>query len=355
MDDVVTLAPAANAVKPIVVSVKRKAFHSPLDAFWLEIQERPLKKPTIDIAKLSISGASSSRVEEPGPQKILVQHLETVESSEHTLDVLRSFMPNSSGELKSKDIDEKRRRSLERRRRFPILNKLDQLMIKAKERKEGVARNSRFEQIWRSRKPGTIDTEDKAIHDMCRLYEVIRVDKEPEIEEQQESRMDLDGDCKMVAEYLPLMREILPSAASEIESDIQNRMFKEDSSDEDDFYVYDFYVVKEDANVTVSDSEVPFPLIHVEDDFYDGRDDSEYETDDSNAENNIRNDYPEEEETTEDDEDEVMSSRSSDEESERESKTSGSQSEEEDKSRSKLHKEYEEELGDWSDNEYVYR
>lgn len=90
----ITSAPPTTK-KPVIVRVKRKAFQSPLDAFckywsfkfaflslslllifldyerWfcfplfglsgLEIQERPLKRPLIDFAKLSISDASSSR------------------------------------------------------------------------------------------------------------------------------------------------------------------------------------------------------------------------------------------------------------------------------------------------------
>ncbi|GFP80551.1 RNA-directed DNA methylation 4 [Phtheirospermum japonicum] len=81
--------------KPVVVRVKRKAFQSALDAFWLEIHERPLKRPLLDFGKLSISDVSSSRVEELKTKKILVRHVETVTNSESTFDVLRSFVPIS--------------------------------------------------------------------------------------------------------------------------------------------------------------------------------------------------------------------------------------------------------------------
>ncbi|KAK1577110.1 hypothetical protein Q3G72_019062 [Acer saccharum] len=40
--------------KPVVVRVKCKITRSSLDAFWLEINERPLKRPLVDFEKLSI-------------------------------------------------------------------------------------------------------------------------------------------------------------------------------------------------------------------------------------------------------------------------------------------------------------
>ncbi|KAL9382771.1 hypothetical protein Peur_025806 [Populus x canadensis] len=44
--------------KPVVVRVKRKAHQSRLDAFWLEINEKPTKKAMLDLEKLSISNNS---------------------------------------------------------------------------------------------------------------------------------------------------------------------------------------------------------------------------------------------------------------------------------------------------------
>ncbi|CAA0820625.1 RNA-directed DNA methylation 4 [Striga hermonthica] len=252
--------------KPVIVRVKRKAFQSALDAFWLEIHERPLKRPLLDFGNLSISDDSSSKADELKTKKILVRHVETVSSAESTFDVLRSFVPNLSGELNSAE-------KTEGKRSFKTVNKQDQILVKAKQSQE------------------VVDT-------------------------------NLD-DHRMMAQYLPLLRDFLPSAAVEIESDIHDLMSKQGSSDG---YVYDFYAVNEDADLMEADSVNPFPLVRVDDDdeFYDGPDDSEYETDDSNAENNPLNDYPDEE-TTEEDEDEVTSS-SSDEKSENESRTSGTNS-----------------------------
>ncbi|KAK4412428.1 RNA-directed DNA methylation 4 [Sesamum alatum] len=308
---------APSTDKPVIVRVKRKAFQSAIDAFWLEIHERPLKRPLLDFGKLSISDASSSRVEELKTKKILVRHVETVTSSEDTFDVLRSFVPNPSDELKSKEKNEEGRRNIK------AGNKQDQLLVKAKQSQEVLSRNARFEQIWRSRKGKKETPEDEAIYEMCRLYDVVRVDvEEHEVSVQKEKDTDVD-DCRMMADYLPLLKEVLPTAALEIEHDIHDYMSKQASADD---YVYDFYAFKEEANIREGDSASLFPLVQVDedDDYYDGPDDSDYGSDDSNAENNPLNDYPDEE--ISEDEDEVTST-ASDEKSEVESQTSGSQSE----------------------------
>nr|GMD73227.1 RNA-directed DNA methylation 4 isoform X1 [Ipomoea batatas] len=48
----------------------------------------------------------------------------------------------------------------------------------------------------------------------------------------------------MMSQYLPFLREVMPSAAEEIESDIHDYIFKQASSDG---FVYDFYAVKNDV------------------------------------------------------------------------------------------------------------
>ncbi|KAK4407740.1 RNA-directed DNA methylation 4 [Sesamum angolense] len=357
---------ASSIGKPVIVRVKRKAFQSAIDAFWLEIHERPLKRPLLDFGKLSISDTCSSRVEELKTKKILVRHVETVTSSEDTFDVLRSFVPNPSDELKSTEKNEEGRRNIKTGKNIPMLvlfpitqdglnvarsweqadllcnllyatamrfcleyeadgsAKQDQLLVKAKQSQEVLSRNARFEQIWRSRKGKKETPEDEAIYEMCRLYDVVRVDvEEREFKVQKEKDMDVD-DCRMMADYLPLLKEVLPTAALEIEHDIHDYMSKQASADD---YVYDFYAFKEEANVMEGDSARLFPLVQVDDDddYYNGPDDSEYGTDDSNAENNPLNDYPDEE--ISEDEDEVTST-ASDEKSQAQSQTSGSQSEE---------------------------
>ncbi|CAN4101096.1 unnamed protein product [Withania somnifera] len=258
--------------KVVIVRVKRKAFQSRLDAFWLEINERPVKRPLLDFAKLSIDESSSR--EELKSRKVLVRHVETVTSSEVTVDIVKSFVaPADSSEVKQKS---------EIRRSFRKEKKQDQLLAKAKQTQEDLSKNARFEQIWKSRKE-----KRKLIHD----------------EELNDITTELENH-KMMSQYLPLLREVIPSAAEEIESEIHNYMSKQASSDG---YVYDYYTVRNDTN-TDEDIASPFPLVQVDedDDYYDGPDDSDYESDDSNAEHNPWNDYPDEEES--EDEDETQSS-----------------------------------------------
>lgn len=44
-----------------------------------------------------------------------------------------------------------------------------------------LSRCARFEQIWRSRKGKKEAPEDEAVYEMCRLYDVVRVDVEEHI------------------------------------------------------------------------------------------------------------------------------------------------------------------------------
>ncbi|CAI9779507.1 unnamed protein product [Fraxinus pennsylvanica] len=62
--------------------------------------------------------------------------------------------------------------------------------------------------------------EDEAVHEMYRLYDVVRVDveeKENEVQEKEDIELQ---DHRMMAQYLPLLREVLPTAAVEIEDNI---------------------------------------------------------------------------------------------------------------------------------------
>uniref|UniRef100_M1CZF4 Transcription factor Iwr1 domain-containing protein n=2 Tax=Solanum tuberosum TaxID=4113 RepID=M1CZF4_SOLTU len=297
--------------KLVVVRVKRKTFQSRLDAFWLEINERPAKRPLLDFAKLSID-ESSSRVEELKSRKVLVQHVETVTSSEVTVDIVKFFV---SAPADSSEVEEKS----DARRSFRTEKKQDQLLAKAKQKQEDLSKNARFEQIWKSRKEKRKLMHNEELNEMCRLYDVIRVDTEEKSHEvQEECRTTELEDHKMMSQYLPLLREVMPSAAEEIESEIHNYVSKQASSDG---YVYDYYTVKNDTNPD-KDIASPFPLVQVDedDDYYDGPDHSDYESDDSNAEHNPWNDYPDEEESEDEDE-----TQASNDESEASSSTSEEQ------------------------------
>jgi disulfide oxidoreductase YuzD len=266
--------------KPVVVRVKRKPSQSPLDALWLEINERPLKRSLLDFGNLSLSHSSKNNVELHN-KKVLVQHVETISSSEVTLDIVQSFVePDSTSASESKSKVE------ERKNFFKKVNKQDQLLSKAKQVKESSAKDARFEQIWKSRKENKGTTDVNALHEICQFYDIVRVDSEEKTKEVQQEDISLE-DQKLLSSYLPLLREVMPNAAAEIEADISSHPKQED-------YVYDLYTVT-DETIVEEDSSYSYPVIQVEDeDFYDGPDDSDYDTDDSNAEGNIKNDYPDE-------------------------------------------------------------
>ncbi|VFR00449.1 unnamed protein product [Cuscuta campestris] len=308
-------------VKPVIVRVKRKATQSRLDALWLEINERPFKRPLIDFEKLSVSDSSSSKVEGLKTKKVLVQHVETITSSEVTADLVRSFVHDSASSLIKKEKLE------ERRHTFKACNRVQRqghLLSKAKQTQEDLSKNARFEQIWKSRREKNDDVHNEALNEICRLYNVVRVDTDESRHEIPVRDEELE-DHKMMSQYLPLLREFMPSAAEEIESDVHEYISKRASSDG---YVYDFYAIKNDAETAEEETSSHFPLVQVDDEddeFYDGPDDEDYETDDSNDENNPRNDYPEEASSS-DDEDEGKSQSSKDDQSEAESESSSNES-----------------------------
>ncbi|XP_062086714.1 RNA-directed DNA methylation 4 isoform X2 [Humulus lupulus] len=289
--------------KPVIVRVKRKAFQSPLDAFWLEINERPLKRALLDFENLSISGSSGK--EEFKSKKVLVRHVETVSNTEATIDIVQLFVePDSADAVGSKTKGEERRHNLKKE------NIQDQLLFKARKTQESVAKNARFEQIWRSRK-GAKEVMHGKLHEMCHFYDVARVDDEERANEKRQQEEALE-DHKLMCSYLPLLREFIPSAAEEIESELQSyKVGKED-------YVYDFYTINDEVDMATVDASHPFPLVQVdEEDYCDGPDNSEYGSDDSNDENNPLNDYPDE--ISGEDEDEEVDSKASDNESGEES------------------------------------
>lgn len=311
-------APSENE-KPVIVRVKRKAHQSPLEAFWLEISERPLKRPLLDLENLSISD-SSGKAEGLKSKKVLVQHVETTSSSEDTIDIVQSLVqPKSVDGCGSKTKNE------ERRRTFTTQNKQDQLLGKAREKQEVLSKNARFEQIWRSRKGKKEVMHDDALHDMYHVYDVVRVDVEEsasEVHEQEDADLE---DHRIMSSYLPLLREFIPSAAAEVESDIHEYISKRVSKDD---YVYDLYAVKDNNTTINEDASNPFPLVQVDEDneFYAGPITSDNESNDSNAEDNPLNDYPDEE-PSEDDKD-GGSSTSKDESEENDSASANNKSSE---------------------------
>jgi hypothetical protein len=293
--------------KPVVVRVKRKPSQARPDAFWLEINERPMKKAMLDLSSLSISQPSSSTAqasEEPRVKKLLIQHVETVHHSGAVEDVLHSLLSDvSAKEIKSK--------TKEWNERMKKDNKQDQLRSAARQRHENLGRNARFAQIWKSRKGDNNET-DETLREMCHLYDAVQVDSDGE-KHSAEPEMTSFEENAILCNFLPLIREHLPSAAEEIESDIISLAHSEDSD------VYDIYTVKEvdDADMEET-SAASYPLLQVDDEDGECYNDDEYpyDTDDSNAEDNPLYDYPEEVESSEDEENSDIDASGSDYENE---------------------------------------
>ncbi|KAF8698046.1 hypothetical protein HU200_035557 [Digitaria exilis] len=280
--------------KPIVVRVKRKPSQTRPDAFWLEINERPAKKAMLDFSSLSISEPSSSSAiaEASGEsriKKLLVQHIETVHHSEAVEDVLHSLL------LADSNSKEKKSKTKEWNDRIKQDKKPDQLRSAGRQRHEDLGRNARFAQIWKSRK-GEKNEADESLREICHLYDAVQVDPDEE-RHPAEPRITSFEEGAVLCNFLPLLREYLPSAAEEIESDIISLALSEDSE------VYDIYTVKEVNDTNMEDtSAASYPRLQVddsEDECYD--DDYPYDTDDSNAEDNPLFDYPEELSEYEDD------------------------------------------------------
>ncbi|CAL4897249.1 unnamed protein product [Urochloa decumbens] len=292
-----TLDPAAKE-KPIVVRVKRKPSQTRPDAFWLEINERPAKKALLDFSSLSISeppfsssADAKASEEQPRVKKLLVQHVETVHHSEAVEHVLHSLLlaDSNAKQIKSK--------TKEWNDRIKQDKKPDQLRSAARQRHEDLGRNARFAQIWKSRK-GEKNGADESLREICHLYDAVQVDPDEEKHPAEPGITSFEeGD--VLCNFLPLIREYLPSAAEEIESDIISLARSEDSE------VYDIYTVKEVDDTNMEDtSAASYPRLQVddgEDECYDN--DYPYDTDDSNAEDNPLFDYPEELSEDEDEDD----------------------------------------------------
>ncbi|KAL2951006.1 hypothetical protein AAZX31_19G022500 [Glycine max] len=291
--------------KPVVVRVKRKPSQSPLDAFWLEINERPLKRPLLDFGNLSISSNSAQKVEFYN-KKVFVQHVETISSSEVTFDIVQSFV-----DLGSSGASDSKSKIKERKKFFNRDNKQDQLLSKAKQEKESLAKDARFEQIWKNRKGNKGTAHDKALQEMCHLYDIVRIDNEEKNKEVQQEEMSLE-DQRLLSSYLPLLREFIPNAAAEVETDLIAQLV---GHSKEENYVYDLYTVKDEMDINIDDSSCSYPLVQVdeEEDYYDGTQHSDYESDDSNDEVSEEDEEDENSENESEREDGNTSSESSDE------------------------------------------
>ncbi|KAF3778616.1 RNA-directed DNA methylation 4 [Nymphaea thermarum] len=271
-----------NNGKTVVVRVKRKRCQQPIEAFWLEINERPQKRAVLDLSSLSISDSSDTGLLKN--KKFLLQHVETVRSSDEIKDILQSVMPEFNDAMALKKKLEERRQTFRQGKCIQIQG---QGLAMAREKHEELAKNARFKQIWRSRKRTREQKGDDSMNSLCQLYDIVRVDSLDVPEQKQEGTTSSEYDEML--NYLPLLREFIPSAAEELEADLMRNASKQDD------YEYDLYTVEEDTNMNFDYGSSSYPLVQVEDDddiCYENPPGSDYETDDSNAEDNPLFDYP---------------------------------------------------------------
>ncbi|KAK8948682.1 hypothetical protein KSP39_PZI006303 [Platanthera zijinensis] len=221
--------------RPAAVTVKRKASHARLDDFCPEINGRPLKRPFLDSEKISLSNHAST--ETLKSKRLLEQHV--------TVSIFEAIEA--------------------------ILQSLARLV-----------RNVHFEQIWNNEKE-VIDSLLK----ICHLYNVVRVDGE---DEKPIKKKGVQVGCRGISpednsilfNYLPLLREYVPSAVEEIESEIKAHVSSEASGS------------VSEANDT-KEISIDYPSVQVKDeDAFNDLPDSYYYSEDSNAEDHPRNDYPNE-------------------------------------------------------------
>ncbi|KMZ64355.1 hypothetical protein ZOSMA_373G00030 [Zostera marina] len=285
----------ASVEKSVVVRVKRRRIQEPLDAFLLEINERPLKKPLLDFGKLSISDSCSfstqldDGVQTVSSKKVFVQRIETVSNLDVTKDVLESFLigsadPQSTFQKKIKE------------RKDVLLSDIDNQSLRQKmtrQHHEAFGKSVHFEQIKKNK--CDVHQPDVKLHERFNLYDVARVDSEDEVPNKVQQEMgvdnnDADADVQL-SKFIPLLRDFDSTVASEIESDLLSRHIIEEDC------VYDIYTVEEEIDDDNKSNFADYTLVQVDetddlmdDDFCE----SEYDSEDSNAENYFLNDYPEE-------------------------------------------------------------
>lgn len=299
--------------KQVVVRVRRKRQQAPIDALWLEINERPHKgkhqeryeEMGLTLAQLSLAdGQDQGQREEEGKgegvgmakrRKLLFHHVETVSPSDEEKGFLESILLNAREDGKSEQRHMEQREDIKKSK-----DKQDQLRASARKKHEYAAKHARFEQVWRSRKGIAEAANENAIRELCHLYDVVRVDMEEEMEAKParkakaKSETVSDHERQILCNFLPMMREYLPSAAAEVEAQLCSS-----GTTEQEDYVYDVYTLGKEENVA-EDVVADYPLVQVEEEdgfYYGDMVESEVDTDDSNDENNPMNDYPSEEES----------------------------------------------------------
>ncbi|CAK9209269.1 unnamed protein product [Sphagnum troendelagicum] len=276
------------AEKPRLVRVKRAREQAPIDTLWLEVSERPSKRHEPDIGTLTLSSKEPhlSLAIEDVSKKLLFRRVETISpSGEKGVPLYESLLV----------IPPRPPRHSE---------KQEHLLAAAKEQHGAVAKAARFEQVWRSRRGGERVAADDAhmdgMHDFFHLYDLVRIDVEAEAAKKAASQEQAKREAAMaensfMASYLPLLHECLPEVAADVEAQIASSL---DSLRTKEDYVYDVYAMEDTNEPEVDEEDEDYPTVQIlETEGYDWREpnDSDYDSEDSNAENNPLHDYPEEE------------------------------------------------------------
>ncbi|MCO5611984.1 hypothetical protein L7F22_066244 [Adiantum nelumboides] len=239
--------------KPLMVRIKRKRLQLPIDSLWLEVSERPTKRLEAEFLSFSLNNSymqGSDAAAESESSRLLFHHVDTV-----------SFFGRE--ETTRREIHDES--SEEKHRIWPKLMAQHRKLLTStsREKHQEVSRKARFEQVWRSRKGVT---KQDTLSELFHVYDIVRVDLEADILHKQER----EAENRLLQKFLPLFKEYLPSAATEVESSTASCTKKE----EDD-YVYDVYALGDKANGGDMDTS-DYPMY---DEYSEGEDDSEEETD----------------------------------------------------------------------------
>lgn len=266
--------------KPLMVRIKRKRLQLPIEALWLEVSERPTKRLEAELLSFSLSDSNikgSEAVAESKSSRLLFHHVDTVtsfgrEETTRVNSLFREFHDESSKE---------------KHRTWAKSKHGNFSASTSREKHQEIARKARFEQVWRSRKG--VPKQDN-LSELFHLYDIVRVDLEADILDKQEREAEI-AEKKLLQNFLPLFKEYLPSVATEVESCTASTI-----KIEEDEYVFDVYTLGEEEDGGDTDT-LDYPMIQVvdNDDFlWRASSESEYDSEDSNDENNPLNDYPEE-------------------------------------------------------------
>ncbi|KAJ7534093.1 hypothetical protein O6H91_13G079400 [Diphasiastrum complanatum] len=285
--------------KPTIVRIKRKRLNEPIDNLWLEVSH-PSKRQEVFLSNLTLNNMDSTGATQLAIQKRLFRRVETLTLSSLKDVSVSQLLMKVVGEVSLKQKDH--REVLKRHK-----DKQDKLLATARKQHEEGARTARFEQIWRSRRVAEDKREADLMQEFFHLYDVVRVDMESAVQRLSEvEQAEREAENQLLRNYMPLLREYLPSAAAEL--DLQPS--PPPAIDTDDF-VYDVYALEQDSGEHEDFDE--YPTVHViEESNYNWREprDPDYDSEDSNDENNPINDYPEEENDSEIDNSECDSEES---------------------------------------------